>query len=755
VRALHWPSRHEALARIERDSGLPHRPLRALEEGLAAGGGDPLAEALWERHRRRLLGLLAAVRVRTPRSLLPVIDRWALRAALLLALVLGLVEAGDDAGRRLAGAFVPAFAAPRTAPAASFEFWVAPPAYTRIAPYRLELVGESHPSTVEVPAGSEFVAQVHHAPEAGRGFVLAAGERELDFAPMGGESAEARFVVEKDAEVVVRQGDAEHVRLTLLVRPDQPPTVSFLWPPEVTARRTLDIRFEAEDDYAVAEVALRIVPPEVGDEPGGEIERRVLLRAGRDPQRLDGRSFLDVTAHPRAGLPVVLQLEARDSRGQTGVSGELEMVLPERIFTHPLAQAVIGQRKALVDRPDRWALVAVRLQQLAASGQAVELGTTVPLALYVAASRLVRDRTPEARRAVVDLLWELALLIEEGGLSLAERELRQLQEQLQQALAENAPDEELQRLLDQLEAALERYLDELARRAMEQLAEQLRRGEQPTAVPMDPSRLVDREQLRELLERARELAQSGMRDAARELLAQLQQLLENLQAGMPQPMQQRPGEQELSDLQRMIQLQQQLLERSFEMDRAMRNGMPQQGPTRPGEEGDPQQRQGLPQAAEQAAAEQEALRRALGELMRRLGEAGLDLPRALGNAELQMRAAHDALRRGRPGEATDPQTRALDQMRQAGQALLEQMREQMAQQPGPGQLPAGFQRPGRDPLGRATRNEGGFQTEGVQIPEDYDLGRARGVLEELYRRSGDRRRPAYELDYYDRLLDRF
>ena len=61
----------------------------------------------------------------------------------------------------------------------------------------------------------------------------------------------------------------------------------------------------------------------------------------------------------------------------------------------------------------------------------------------------------------------------------------------------------------------------------------------------------------------------------------------------------------------------------------------------------------------------------------------------------------------------------------------------------------------RDPLGRATRNDGGMDTRGVEVPEESDLGRARDVLEELYRRSGDRSRPSLELDYYRRLLDRF
>ncbi len=59
-----------------------------------------------------------------------------------------------------------------------------------------------------------------------------------------------------------------------------------------------------------------------------------------------------------------------------------------------------------------------------------------------------------------------------------------------------------------------------------------------------------------MLDRARELMRSGARDAAREMLAQLQEMLENLRAGTQQA-QPSPGEQTLSDLQKMIQLQQQ------------------------------------------------------------------------------------------------------------------------------------------------------------------------------------------------------
>ena len=165
-----------------------------------------------------------------------------------------------------------------------------------------------------------------------------------------------------------------------------------------------------------------------------------------------------------------------------------------------------------------------------------------------------------------------------------------------------------------------------------------------------------------MLDRARELMRSGARDAAREMLAQLQEMLENLRAGTQQA-QPSQGEQSLSDLQKMIQLQQQLLERSFQMDREQRQ-QGEQGQQRAsrasssrGSKASQVSRaagQGASRAQMgQSAAEQEALRRALGELMRRMGEAGMEIPRALGQAEMQMRDARGALEQGQPGEAAE------------------------------------------------------------------------------------------------------
>ena len=147
---------------------------------------------------------------------------------------------------------------------------------------------------------------------------------------------------------------------------------------------------------------------------------------------------------------------------------------------------------------------------------------------------------------------------------------------------------------------------------------------------------------------------------------------------------------------------------------------------------------------------------AAAELMRSLGDAGMPLPRALGEAELSMRASRDALQQGQPGQALDPEAQAIDQLRQGGQAMIQEMQQMYGQ--GQGQMPGqqfGQTPANRDPLGRSMYNQGGADLYGERVPTDLDLGHARAIMEELQRRASQQNRPTEELDYLRRLLRRF
>lgn len=311
-----------------------------------------------------------------------------------------------------------------------------------------------------------------------------------------------------------------------------------------------------------------------------------------------------------------------------------------------------------------------------------------------------------------------------------------------EALAQGADDAEIQRLLDELQQALDRFLAALA----EQALSQMQGGEMPPN--MDPEgRLIESQDLKDLIDQARRLAQNGAREAALEMLSQLQNILENLRA--------RPMAEQMSDdfqdahrmmgqMEDMLGQQQDLLDRSFRRSERLR----------PGEGGDPQ----AAQDNQVDALSQEELRQQLGEMMRQLGEMLGDMPQALGRAEQEMRSARDALQRNEPGQAVHPQARSLDQLQQGMQSMAESFLQMFdnLQERGSGNL---ANRPGDgsgpDPLGRQEGMGSREATKGVEIPDEGELRRSRMILDELRRRRGERQRPPLELDYIDRLLRQF
>ena len=60
-----------------------------------------------------------------------------------------------------------------------------------------------------------------------------------------------------------------------------------------------------------------------------------------------GQTIKDLTDHPWAGAEVVMTLVARDEGGNEGNSEPFTFRLPERVFTKPLARALVEQRRDL------------------------------------------------------------------------------------------------------------------------------------------------------------------------------------------------------------------------------------------------------------------------------------------------------------------------------------------------------------------------------------------------------------------------
>lgn len=751
LRGLALPDEQAARRRLERDSGLAHRPLTALEDLPAGGGengaGNPMLTAYWRLHRQRLLAQLRGLRVGWPQAGWARVDGLGLRALVGLPLLVAVVVAAADWEGRLVRAAVPQLVLAAEVPPPRVDVWISPPAYTGEPPAYLD--PEAEPGDiVRVPAGSRVLAQV----QGGRGTprLDLDGDPAVDF--VGRDEAVFRAETELVAgrRLSIDQNGLPIASWTLTVVPDLPPTVEYLTAPARAARGALQFEYEVTDDYGVESLTALI---ERRDEGGaGEVMELPLPLPARSPRQAEGRSFQDLTPHLWAGVPVSITLEVRDAIGQSGRTEAFETVLPERVFNHPVARRLAELRRELTLDPERRRQVATALDALARQPQHYFGDIVVSLGILTAEQRLLRDRRAAAVPQVQTLLWDLALRIEEGDLAVTERRLRELQQELQQALASDAPQEEIERLMNELQEALDQFLQAMAEQSLRDF----------DALPLDQmppfDEMLSRDQLQELIEQAREMARSGAREQAQELLSELQRMLENLHAE-PLPLEEmnrrlEQSMQMMQDLQEMMREQQDLLDRSFQ--RAQR------GDTGRGAgEGEEQDREASPGRAPGTEAgdalAQESLRRELGELMRRSGDMTGNIPRPLGQAEQAMRAARDALDRGASGEALGPQGEALDHLQRGMETMLEDLAAQFGD--GEGGEGSSFGRPGsqpRDPFGRQ-RGEGGYADsgEGTEIPDGAVLQRAREILDELRRRSGERSRPQIELDYLDRLLRQF
>ena len=363
---LPLPTRAEALRRLERNANIKHRPASSYEDRL---GATPPKETalLWVAHRQRLARLVARLKPSWPSPRTDRHDPYALRALLLITVVAAVLAAGPNGWDRLRAAFSPA--ASSTPALLRLDAWVTPPVYTGIAPIVLadgsEPVGAGAESfrALSVPERSELIVRTH-APQ-GETVSLAMsnddGSALKTVEPKKGAAeglVEFNVALTEPVSADVKIGGQTVSKWRFELIKDESPTISLMGSPTTTPRGALRLVFRADDDHGVASAEAKfalsdgqdvgfVAPPPAGVD--AKVAADPLLQPPVMPlqlprangKRVDGRATQDLTAHPWAGLKVRMTLVARDQAGQSGMSAPYEFVLPERIFTKPLAKAVV------------------------------------------------------------------------------------------------------------------------------------------------------------------------------------------------------------------------------------------------------------------------------------------------------------------------------------------------------------------------------------------------------------------------------
>lgn len=779
-----WPDVADADRMLEERNRLPHQAIRVQDDAPATEGA--IQAALWREHQARMARLVRGLGTGMPRPDIARHDPFALRAVPVLIACIAFAYSYSNR----AGLLSDAFQLPErqvTAPDIRIDAWVTPPAHTGRAP--IFLTGRQDMAAVEeekgpitIPQFSDLTVRI-----SGAGQETEVSYSEVDKPqPTVIPASDARSASQPKAQApqgtpngarshlykITRDGtlSVADKSWSFKITPDSVPDIAFVDTPRATPNASLEISYVARDDYGVSQAWAEIRPLEEPARSARPLyappEYRLDLPR-RNAREAKGTTSRNLSEHPLSGKRVEITLVARDAAGQEGRSLPEEMVLPARRFFEPLAAAVAEQRQV-------FALDANQLPRAIDLNDALTIypeemipNLTHFLLLQSARTRMKLAHDDDMLRDAADHLWEIALGIEDGDLSLAERRLREAQQALSEALERNAPDEEIARLMQELRQAMQEY--------MQALAEQLAKNP-PMAGNPEMNNVLRQQDLEKLMDQIENMARSGARDEARQLLSELQRMMSNLPSGR---MMQQMGEnnamrQQMDKLGQLLQQQQKLMDETFKLDQALRDRMqrgdPLEGeddelfgqdmPPDPGARGDPNGQpspldgmtaEQLKEALKQLKQQQEALGKQLGELQKGLQDLGIKPGKGFGEAQNEMGDAAGALGEAQGERAVGSQGRALQALREGAQDMMNQMQAQGQQGPGMGVPQYGQSM--RDPLGRRHQNAGPNFSNQVTVPDEIDTQRARQILDAIRQKLGNNLSPEMERQYLERLLD--
>lgn len=779
LRFFRLPGAGEIDRRIEAANQLLHSPV-LVQTDRPSGRESSFSQALWREHQKRMAGKLDNLGADLPRTRVPERDPWGLRAVAALLLVTAFAFSFGPTGGRISDGFNAHGARDIVPP--RIDAWVTPPAYTGKPPIFLTADANQAIPTFTVPEGSDVSLRVTGG----------SGEETLGYADKNGNArdidpaapqAAAKPAASPAAPSKVRQftskltgdgtltltsGEEQLGRWAFAVISDKPPQIRFVGEPKRAANGAFELNYQIDDDYgaATAKAVFALADPQAPNaRPLYGAPEMPLTLPRRGGKSNAAKTSKDLTEHVWAGSSIKLTLVATDDAGHTASSETKTLLMPERPFANPLARAVIEQRRLLALDANAKPRVLDLMDAITLRPEDTFDNMSHYLAIMSARTRLKMAESDDQLRSEVSYLWEIALGIEEGNLSAAEKRLRQAQQALQDAIKNGASDAEIEKAMKELREAMNQFLQEFAERAkqnpnapqMQQNGQELRQSD------------IDR-----MMDQIENLAKSGDRDKAQQLLSQLQDMMNNLQAGRQQQGGQQDSEmrQQMDKLGEILRRQQEMMNDTFRMDQ-MQRGERQRGQNRDeqlgeggqdedrpgvGEDRDPLARQKpmTPQefadALKQLQQGQGQLQSDLDQLKKGLEGMGMEPNEGFGEAGKSMGNAEQALGEGEGDSAVGHQGRALEALRKGAKDMMKQMQAMQGDQGG-GEEGGRQQNADRDPLGRPRASQGPDFGDSVKVPDEIDVQRARQILEAIRKRLGNALSPDIERSYLERLLE--
>jgi Domain of unknown function (DUF4175) len=597
-------------------------------------------------------------------------------ALLLLALCAAPLIGGGNSFSHLQEAFSPW---PTSLASVQISAVVRPPRYTDLPPQSLLMHGGDTVS-INAIAGSDLLITV----TGGRGALVLADVP----LPMqrDGSSFAAVVPLKKPGVYKLKSGWRTLATLDVRLRADGAPQLFFTAKPKITSSQSLDISYRYVDDYGLKSLAIVATD--------GRFAEAQLLPT---PQGADGsaQAWRDFTPGRFAGKAVQLYLVGFDAQGHAGTSAPVAFVLPERIFTHAIAQQITGVRKGLFETDPNFRSISTGLDQIARKPASYDGNLTVFAALRMIRYRLMQHNADTQIDSSAGMLWQAALDLDGAQ---GEAALREAFEAAQRAVRDGT---NVQNALAALQQQLSKY------------------AQQNPPSSGNEAQAISKDDIAQMLQEIQARQATGDNAAAQAMLQALQTMMENMQGGSASSAQAQAAQKALQQLRGISARQQGVMGETAATN--------------------------ITSAIVGADQLQEDLQRLESEQQKLQSElrAVQSSSKALGEAGAGMQDAAAKLRSGAPRQALLAQGRAMNGLRDAMAALQKQAS---------GKGAPGHQRSLFDPLGRFN---GGTLGPEYKLPNAANRQQTEEIRKILQNRAADPTRSAAERAYILRLLKQF
>ncbi|WP_455482674.1 TIGR02302 family protein [Bartonella sp. B35(2025)] len=711
---------------IEQASGLKNQPLSVQTDRLCCKDDEGFCAVIWHEHQRRMAQKLHHLQIRLVYPNIAAYDPMAFRALFILLCVCSFSFSFGSLGGRLSDAFDLRPMVDETS--IRIDAWVTPPAYTGVAPIYLT---QGEIKWLAVPEGSNIVVRVVNGTGVTVKAISEEDTQEVLFSKKKEKTVSNDSIIhfetclERSMNLFISSRHNQQQWHLQMIK-DQPPTIRWLEKPGRILAGALELQYEMDDDYGVTKAFVEIESlldryknatslykaPEI---------QLLLARNGKGKMRM----VQDISSHPWAGSEVKITLIAEDGAGQQGRSKTFVMTLPQRTFSNSVARAVNELRRLLALDTSAKERVLNMLSALLVRPEDGLQNTIHFLVLQSAWTRLFIAETEDQLRDVVDYLWQIALGIEGDQLESVQKNLKQAQAALRDALRYGAPTSEIERLMADLRQAMNDYIQTLTEKA------------QDNSNSSNPT--VSEDTLQKKLNLIEEMAKMGSSFSAEQLLAEVEQILDHLQIQKGHQGEDRSNGQtgqmkkkidQLSDLMRR---QQEILNDTHQLEMRQRQG------------------ENVPKKQSESLKKRQAeLQSELSVLEKELSAQGYDQHDMLKEAKEKMNSAEASLDHGNHEMSIQNQLGALESLKHGAQNVLKKMREVLEKAGDNQNIAPSLE----DPLGRPLSSEidKGQGQEGVAVPQENDQIRMRQVLEEIRKRLSRENIPELEKNYLERLL---